>query len=80
MDSEWLISFFAWGAVINLLLLLLWFLVIIVARDWIINFHGRWFKLSEQSFDKIHYGLLAVFEMLVFIFFITPYLALRFFA
>ena len=80
MDSEWLISFFAWGAVINLLLLLLWFLVIIVARDWIINFYSRWFKLSEQSFDKIHYGLLAVFEMLVYIFFVTPYLVLRFFA
>ena len=78
MNSDLLISFFGWGAVINYLLLLLWFLVIIVARDGLFNFHSKWFKLSEQSFDTIHYCGLGLFELLVTIFFLVPYLMLRF--
>ena len=80
MNNELLISFFGWGAVINYLVLLLVFLFFVVARDSWLNLLGKWFTLSQQSFDKIHYALLGLFEVVVFIFFVTPYLVLRFFA
>ncbi|MCP3908734.1 MAG: hypothetical protein GY712_12045 [Oceanicoccus sp.] len=80
MNSELLIGFFGWGAVINYLLLLLWFLFFSIARDTVFKIHSTWFKLSEDGFDTIHYCGLGIFKLLVFVFFLTPYLVLRFFA
>ncbi len=78
MNSELLIGFFGWAAVINYLLLLLWFLFFVAARNTVFTIHSKWFKLSEDSFDTIHYCGLGLFKLLVFVFFLTPYLVLRF--
>ena len=79
MDIETLRSFLAWCSTFNLILLILWWVGFMVASDWIRRLHGKWFEMSRESFDKIHYTGMAFFKMLVLMFNLVPYLVLRFF-
>ncbi len=36
-------------ALINYAILMLWFVVVIFAHDWLRQLHGRWFKLSDAQ-------------------------------
>ncbi len=67
----------AWCSVINLSLLLWWFMFFALGHDWIYRMHGRWFTLSVEKFDAIHYAGMAFFKICIFLFNIVPYLALR---
>jgi len=67
----------AWCAVINIGLLLWWWLFLTLAHDFVYRFHGKWFKLSEERFDAIHYSGMLFFKICIFLFNIVPYLALR---
>lgn len=66
-----------WCAVINMGMLVWWFLFIVFAHDWVYRMHSKWFKISEERFDAIHYTGIAFFKLCVFFFNIVPYIALR---
>ncbi len=66
----------AWCSIINIGLLLWWLLFFILAHDFMYRIHGKWFKLSVEQFDTIHYAGMALFKIIIFIFNIVPYLAL----
>ena len=66
-----------WCFVINTGLLLWWVLFFTLAHDWMYRFHGRWFKLSVDKFDAIHYAGIAFFKICIFLFNIVPYFALH---
>jgi len=70
-------EFLAWCTLINLGLLVWWFLWFFFAHEWIYKLHGRWFNLSEDRFDAIHYTAIAFFKIIVIVFNLVPYLALR---
>ena len=57
--------------------LLLWLLAFVWLHDWMYRMHSRWFTLSLERFDAIHYGGMALFKMAVVVFNLVPYLALR---
>ncbi len=65
-----------WCSIINIGMMLLWFLLFAVAHDWIYRIHGKWFKLSEKKFDAIHYTAMALYKICIFMFNIVPYIAL----
>ncbi|MGA0032214.1 MAG: DUF6868 family protein [Burkholderiales bacterium] len=50
-----------WCTVINYGLLLWWYLTFVLMHDWMYRFHGRWFRLSVEQFDAIHYAGMAVY-------------------
>ena len=77
MTIELIRSAFAWSAVINMGLLLWWLLFFTLAHDWIYRFHGKWFKISVETFDAIHYAGMAFFKIGIFVFNLVPYFALR---
>ena len=66
-----------WCCVINMGLLLWWFLIILLAHDCIYKIHGKWFKMSKETFDAIHYAGIAFFKISIFVFNIVPYIALH---
>lgn len=66
----------AWCSIINLAILLWWFLFYSLANDWVYSFHGMWFKLSKEQFDSIQYGAMAIYKIGIILFNIVPYLAL----
>jgi hypothetical protein len=77
MTVELIRDSLAWCVVINIGVLLLWFLGFMVAHNWIYQLHGRWFKLSEEKFDTIQYASMGFFKLSILLFNIVPYLALR---
>lgn len=67
----------AWCTVINLVLLLCWFLLFALAHDWTYRLHKNWFKLTVEKFDVIHYAGMAIFKTGILLFNLVPYLAMR---
>ncbi|UCF94710.1 MAG: hypothetical protein JSW39_11315 [Desulfobacterales bacterium] len=67
----------AWCAVINIGLLLWWFLFFTLAHDWMYRFHRKWFKLSPDTFDAVHYAGMALFKTGILLLNLVPYFSLR---
>jgi len=63
--------------VINYGVLLVWFLVVMFAHDWIYFLHSRWFHLSVEQFDMLHYAGMSVFKIGILLFNLAPYCALH---
>ena len=77
MTVEQIRDVLAWCAVINIGLLLWWFLMFALAHDFVYRLHGKWFKLTVERFDAIHYAGMAFFKIGIFLLNLVPYLALR---
>ena len=65
-----------WSAIIHIGLLLWWLLFFMFARNLIYRMHTRWFKLSDETFDAVHYGGMAFYKICIWVFAIAPYFAL----
>ena len=50
---------------------------VMLGEQCVYKIHTKWFKLSVDKFDGIHYATMAFFKLTVFIFNLFPYLALR---
>jgi hypothetical protein len=77
MTLEAIRSFLAWCTVINFGLLICWFLFMSLAHDWLYRLNSKWYNLSVDRFDAIHYSGIAFYKILVLIFNLVPYLAIR---
>jgi len=77
MNVELIRDVLGWSALINYVVLVWWLLIFRFAHDWMYGLHGKWFKLSLANFDAIHYAGMAFFKLLIFMFNLAPYLALR---
>ncbi|MDT8406972.1 MAG: hypothetical protein RQ715_06955 [Methylococcales bacterium] len=60
---------------INYLILLFWFGLYYRARDLLKAWHG--FRLDDATFDRLHYAGMMQYKILIFIFNLTPWLALN---
>ena len=67
-----------WCSVINTVILLVWFLAFVYARDQIFQMHNKWFKLSEERFDEVHYAMMGYYKIAWILFNLLPYLVLKF--
>ena len=77
MEIEELRSVLGWCTLINYAVLLYWFAMVVLARDWMRRLHGRWFSLSDENFDAVHYALMGVYKLGIILLNLAPYLALR---
>jgi len=77
MELVMIRALFAWCSVINMVVLSVWLLFFILAHDWMHRIHGKWFNMSVEKFDTIHYSGMALFKMGIFLFNLVPYFALR---
>ena len=78
MNLDFWFRFLLSSVLINYIILMIWFLAIIFARDWIKQVHGKWFNLSDETFDAIHYGGMAVYKIGILLFNLVPLIALYF--
>lgn len=76
MTLETVLGFLLWSALINYGILLLWYLIFNFAHDWLYQLHSKWFRLSVETFDAIHYGAMALYKVGVLLLFLVPYVAL----
>lgn len=76
MTHDELRIFFGWCTVINVAFLFYWSLMFVCARGFVYKVHTRWFKLSDERFDALHYGGLAFYKIVIFVFNLAPWVAL----
>ncbi len=69
-------DFFMWCTIIDAALLLLSFLLLIAAGDFVYRMHSRWFPMPRETFNAVLYSFLEGFKVLVFVFNLVPYIAL----
>jgi hypothetical protein len=55
-------SFLLWCTVIDYAVLLVWFLAFVLAHDWIHAIHSKWFRLSREQLDALHYAGMSIFK------------------
>ena len=77
MSQELLRGTLAWSSVLNMGILLWWFLFITFAKDWVYKMHSKFYPIKREQFDVIHYAGMTFYKICIFTFFIVPYLALR---
>ena len=77
MTLEAVRSTLAWCSVINLGLLVWWWLFFSLAHDWTYRIHSKWFRIPVEQFDAIHYCGMAFFKLAILLFNLVPYLSLR---
>jgi len=68
--------FLLWCTVMDYGVLLVWFVVFVFAHDAMQRIHGRWFQLSREQFDALHYGGMAVYKVGILLFNLVPLAAL----
>jgi hypothetical protein len=65
-----------WCVGLNYAVLLIWFGVFVFAHEWMYRLHGRWFKLSVEAFDALHYAGLSVYKIGIILLNLVPLIAL----
>ena len=61
-----------WSLGINYAILLIWFGAFTCAHGWMYRLHTRWFKLTVDTFDAIHYAGMAVYKIGVILLNLVP--------
>ena len=69
-------EFLIWSTVINMAFFLWWFGWFVFGREYIYRMHTKWFLLSRERFNAIHYGAMAAYKMLIIVFNLVPLIAL----
>lgn len=77
MTVEMIRETLLWCTIINAGMLLIWWFGFLMLHDMIHRLHGKWFKLSAEQFDAIHYAGMAFYKIAIFMFNLVPYIALN---
>ena len=59
----------------NYVTLMIWFGVFSLAHNWMYRLHSRWFSLSTETFDTIHYAGMALYKIGIIMLNIAPLVA-----
>jgi len=58
--------------------LIIWFVFFLVAGDLVYDVHGSMFKeITVHQFEVIHYCGMGLLKLFIFVFFLFPYIAMR---
>jgi len=77
MSMEMARNALLWCAVLNYGLVVVWFLLYVLAREWLYRLWGRWFRLTAEQFDTISFAAMALYKVGILLFNLVPYVALR---
>jgi len=76
MSIEQIREVLLWCTVINFAILIYWWLVFMLAHDFVYRLHGRWFKMPVEEFDGTHYKAIAFYKLGIILLNLVPYIAL----
>ena len=65
-----------WSALINYVLLILWFLMFCCMRDCMYRLHNRCFTLPISTFNAIHYAGMGIYSISIVLLNLVPFIAL----
>lgn len=77
MTIETLERFLLWSAAIHFGLLIWWFLFVTLAGEWTWRLHARMFDITRAQFNAIHYGGMGLYKLMILLFNVVPWIALK---
>ncbi len=77
MSVAELTAVIGWCAVINYGLLLFSSLFLIVARDWTMSLHTMLMGVDREQLPRLYFDYLGHFKLLIIVFNIVPWIALK---
>lgn len=80
MNIETLTTLFGWMTVINIFILLFTTLAIIVMRERVVKIHAQMFGVEESELTPVYFRYLANYKLMILVFNLAPYIALKFIA
>jgi hypothetical protein len=76
MHIEMARRFFLWCTVINFGWLLVWGLLFMFARGWLLRLWGKWVRVSAEQFDLLNVAGITLYKMGVVLFNLVPCIVL----
>ena len=76
MNPDIIKELFLYSLAFNYVILLIWFGVFSFAHDWLYRLHSRWFFISRENFDALHYAGMAFYKIGLILLNIAPLVAL----
>jgi len=76
MSIEELRRFLLYCTIIDYAVLFWWFFVFVKFRRELYRLHSRWFNIPQDTFDRIHYNLMGLFKIGIFLANLCPLIAL----
>jgi len=75
MNPDAIKELLLYSLVFNYVILLIWFGVFSLGHDWMYRLHSRWFSLSAETFDALHYGGMSLYKIGILMLNIAPLVA-----
>lgn len=66
-----------WSTFINYGCLVFWVVLMVAPHGWMHRLWGRWFGISDERFDTIQLAGIVLYKLLILVFNLVPYIALR---
>ncbi len=77
MDTQKLTEFFKWCSIINVALFLVSVLMLMIASDFVYQMQSFFLTIPREAFDVAIYSLVGIYKIIIIVFSIVPYVALR---
>jgi hypothetical protein len=72
-----LTEFLGWAAVLNIALLSISSIMLMLMKNWITSIHSKMFNIPESELPVIYFKYLGDYKLLIWVFSLIPYLALK---
>lgn len=79
MTFEEIRAILAWCIVINSVLLLCWWIIVMIAGDFVCSMHAKMFRIPKEKVATKLYACMVFYKMAIILFNLVPYLAMRIF-
>ena len=76
MDIQMLTRFFMWCAILNMGLLIISFLILAFAGDFVYRMDAKWFPMPRETFNVVLYSFIGFYKILVLVLNVVPWAAL----
>lgn len=63
--------------VLAICLMLLWFVFLLVGRDWVYSIHSRCFEIDRYNFNIMCYHWMGITKIASFLFFLLPFISIK---
>ena len=78
MDRKFVEGVLLRCVVLGFVVLIIWFVFVLLGPGFLYDVHGSLFKeITVRQFQVIHYCGMGLLKLLIFVFFLVPYIALR---
>lgn len=64
------------SAGLNYAILIIWFAAFLRFHDGLLRLHRRWFALSAEAFDAIHYAAMSLYKIGILLLNVAPLVAM----